>query len=135
MLMELKRKVKTSKSTIGELWIGERFVCFTLEDVVRLAKIQGESAIPEGKYNVLITHSSKFDKELPLLEDVKGFSGIRIHSGNYAKDTEGCVLVGFTKGVDFIGQSRNAFDLVFGMIKSALNKGEKVEIEILSEGV
>lgn len=122
----LKRTVHSDRSTIGELSVDGRIICYTLEDVEREAKIAGKTAIPKGVYDVTVTMSSRFKKLMPLIENVPGFSGVRIHSGNTAEDTEGCILVGLTKGVDFIGNSRIAFDRVFLKIHSA----EKVTLTI-----
>ncbi len=102
MQLQLIRKVFTDQSTIGELFVNGAFECFTLEDKVRPVKIKRETAIPAGTYEVAVTFSNKFQKFLPLLLDVPNFDGIRIHTGNTAKDTLGCILVGQGKGVDSI---------------------------------
>src|SRR3972149_10690167 len=95
MELLLQRKIFTDKSTIGELFVDGVFECFTLEDVVRDdEKIKKVTAIPDGIYTVLVTWSPRFKRQLPLLIDVPGFDGIRIHPGNTADDTEGCLLVG-----------------------------------------
>jgi hypothetical protein len=62
---------------------------------------------------------------MPLLVNVPNFEGVRIHTGNTANDTEGCILVGKSKGYDFIGGSRNAFNELMERIK-----GQKLTIEI-----
>jgi hypothetical protein len=95
-----------------------------------MVKVQNESAIPSGTYHVIIDYSKKFDRLMPLLLSVPGYEGIRIHWGNYAKDTDGCVLVGFVKAKDFIGKSKDAFDSVFHLIQNAINLGDGVDIEI-----
>ena len=134
MNLFLVRKWFTDLSTIGELSIGEDFECFTLEDVVREGpKVPGQTAIPEGTYNVVITPSARFKRDMPLLDNVPNFSGIRIHPGNTDADTEGCILVGQTHGFNRIGQSRLAFDALFGKIEFALAAGEIVTISISHE--
>ena len=115
---------------LGKLFINEQFECFTLEDITRPTKVFGETAIPSGTYPVVITHSNHFGFDLPLLLNVPNYEGIRIHSGNVAKDTEGCILVGASRSIDFIGQSRIAFKKLFEKIRVALDKGEKVTITI-----
>jgi hypothetical protein len=119
MKLHLKRLHKTDKSTIGELSIDGLFECYTLEDIERTVKIKGITAIPKGTYKVGISMSTRFKKELPILFNVPNFSGVRIHSGNVAENTEGCILVGNTRSVDFIGESRKAFNKLFAKMKLA----------------
>ncbi len=130
MNLRLTRKTFTEESTIGELSVNGKFECFTLEDKVRAVKIHGRTAIPAGIYEVVITFSDRFKKQLPLLLNVPNFAGIRIHPGNKAADTEGCILVGTTQGKDFIGNSRVAFKALFDKLQTAMKK-EKVFIEVV----
>jgi hypothetical protein len=106
--------------------------CFTLEDVVRPEKIAGETAIPAGTYEVEITPSKRFKRDLPLVMNVPGFEGIRIHPGNTAEDTEGCILVGTSKMPDSVGGSRKAFEVLFAKIRDALDAEELVTLEIMA---
>ena len=130
MELELIHKVKTSTSTIGELSINGIFECFVLEDKDRglskamtlseltNKKVPGETAIPDGRYEVAITFSERFRKPLPLLMDVPAFAGIRIHPGNTSSDTEGCLLPGRNKGIDAVTSSRIAFNALFEKLKA-----------------
>jgi hypothetical protein len=129
MNLTLTRKTFTNKSTIGELATNGKFECYTLEDVPRNIKIDHRTCIPYGMYQVIITFSERFQKPMPLLLNVQNFEGVRIHSGNTAEDTEGCILVGTTKEVDFIGNSRAAYKVLFRKLQSA-NKAEKMWLEI-----
>jgi hypothetical protein len=132
-ILTLKRQWYTDKSTIGELFIGFDRECFTLEDTVRAVKVQGETAIPAGRYEVIINYSNRFQKYLPMLLDVPGFEGIRIHSGNDPADTHGCILVGKGRPEDqenIITDSRAALkDLMFKL--DARSKTGKIFIEII----
>lgn len=126
MEIRVKRLHKTDKSTIGEMYVNGKFECYTLEDVERTEKIDGKTAIPKGKYKVIINQSNRFKRLLPLLLDVPNYAGVRIHSGNKAEDTEGCILVGETRSADFIGNSRKAFEKLFLKMQGA----ERITITI-----
>lgn len=129
MNLELKRLKLGEDYTIGRLSLDGRFLCYTLEDKVREVigepvsewKIQNQTAIPVGVYPVIITMSARFKVRLPLLMDVPGFSGVRIHTGNSSKDTEGCILVGSTwdGSSGWIGSSKVAFSLLFPILDQA----------------
>ena len=124
MKILLKRLHKTSKSTIGELSIDGKFECYTLEDVERESKIYGKTAIPKGTYEIVMTMSNRFKIVLPLLLNVPNFEGVRIHAGNYAKDTEGCILLGQNRSIDFIGNSKMALVKFAQKLKVGLNNGK-----------
>lgn len=119
MKIEVKRLHKTEHSTIGEMTIDGIWECYTLEDIERPVKIKAETAIPKGTYKVIINQSNRFKKLMPLLLNVPGFEGVRIHAGNTNHDTEGCILVGKTRAKDFIGQSRKTFEKLFEKMKKA----------------
>lgn len=103
MKLTLKRIALKPDYTIGKLYIDGKYFCNTLEDRVRKLpaekKIPGRTAIPAGTYRVSVTYSPKFGRDLPLVENVPYFTGIRIHRGNTAADTSGCILVGENKAV------------------------------------
>lgn len=133
MKLTLSRRWPDKACTIGQLLVDGVPQCFTLEDVVRppgAPKVFGQTAIPAGTYGVIITHSPHFGRDLPLLLNVPGFEGVRIHPGNVAADTEGCILVGMDRLADSIGRSRLAFEPLFGRIAGALAAGALVSIEI-----
>jgi hypothetical protein len=131
MKLQLIRKTFTEKSTIGLLSVDGVFECYTLEDKVRDVKIAGVTAIPYGVYKVILNYSNRFKKILPLLLEVENFEGVRIHSGNTDADTEGCILVGKTRGEDSIGNSKIALNDLVQKITLAIERKEEVEIEIL----
>jgi hypothetical protein len=128
--LKLIRTTFTGKSTIGDLYIDETYHCHTLEDVVRNGeKVYGSTAIPSGRYEVIMTMSARFGKIMPLLLNVPGFEGVRIHKGNTAADTLGCLLVGADKGVDRIGNCTPVYDRLVEKITRALPR-ERVFITI-----
>lgn len=131
--MELKliRETYTEDSTIGKLYVNDVFHCFTLEDKVRDVKIKNVTAIPAGRYKVVVDFSNRFQQLMPLLLNVPNYLGVRIHTGNYSKDTEGCILVGNTKAVNFIGNSKKAYAKLLTTITKAL-KTEQVFITIIN---
>ena len=135
MELTLERMPSTPKSTPGELFVDGIYECFTLEDVSRPVKIPGETCIPEGRYRVVIDMSTRFQKLMPHILNVPGFEGIRIHSGNTAADTSGCILVGWTRGDDYIGSSRNAWISLMAKLQPAFSKGEEIWITIQKEDV
>lgn len=136
MELTLNRIFLGSSATIGELLINDKHLCDTLEDRVRPEgeKVYGKTAIPEGTYEVKLTHSPRFKKILPEILNVPNFSGIRIHTGNSSKDTEGCILVGTWDGEkeDWVGSSRIAFDELMTLLEEATNNKEKVTITVKS---
>jgi hypothetical protein len=95
MNLILIRNVYTDKSTIVDLLVDNEYFCHALEDVVRKPgeKIFGKTAIPTGKYEVVLSMSNRFKKLLPELLNVPGFAGVRIHGGNTSDDTDGCIVV------------------------------------------
>jgi hypothetical protein len=133
MKLKLSRTWPSAGCTIGQLSVDSMPQCYTLEDVVRPAgapKVFGQTAIPAGVYGVVITFSPHFQRDLPLLVNVPGFESVRIHPGNTAADTEGCILVGVDRASDSIGRSRVAFDALFPKIQQALARGDLVSIEV-----
>lgn len=132
MNITLDRDVRTPEFTLGRLSIDGQPECFTAEDCVRDGeKVHGKTAIPPGRYRILITHSPRFKKPLPLLLDVPGFDGVRIHPGNDAGDTEGCILPGRARTADGVAESRVAHAALQERIAAALLLREEVWIEIL----
>lgn len=134
MELLLSRHTFTDNSTIGTIAIveegGLNNLCKILEDPDRelenfpTRKIYGRTAIPRGHYQIVVTRSDRFKRDLPLLVDVPGFEGVRIHAGNAPGDTEGCLLPGLTASRDYVNQSRLAFDVLFSTIQLGLKRGQ-----------
>ena len=127
MKVEVKRTFKGTEYTIGKLYIDGHYLCDTLEDTVRPVgvKISGKTAIPAGTYKVKKTMSPRFKKVLPEILNVPGFTGVRIHAGNTAIDTDGCLLLGLNKKKGqvlesqttmafFMARTHDEFTLVIG---------------------
>lgn len=140
-ILKVERDTYTKNSTIGRLYINEVFFCDTLEDVCKdlnkdgdlldkdETKVYGNTAIPAGTYKFIINMSNRFKKMMPLLLNVPGFEAIRIHFGNDKLSTDGCILVGLSRKVDFIGQSRDAFI----KLMAELDKYKEFEITIIDK--
>jgi hypothetical protein len=75
-------------------------------------------------------YSTRFAKLMPHIIGVPGFNGVRIHSGNTAADTEGCILLGQSRGKAEIHQSKMAFDAFFPKLQAAFDRKELVRITI-----
>ena len=127
MEMKVIRNIYTQDTTIGVLTIDTNpFTCYTLEDRVRLTKVATQTAIPAGRYRVIITMSLRFKKLMPLLLNVPGFDGIRIHKGNTDQDTDGCLLLGSMTDIKdlslSVALSSVAFDSFLPILTEALQK-------------
>ena len=131
MKLVLLRIYSNDSYCIGKLYINDIYFCDTLEDSVHQGtKIQDKTAIPYGLYNVLINYSVRFNCLMPLLENVPGFKGIRIHSGNTSADTSGCILVGKNNIKGKLTASRSFFIIVFQLINKAFRNNEMISIRI-----
>lgn len=100
---------------------------FTLEDAVRDRKIPGETCIPSGVYQLRMTMSPRFGRVMPILLRVPGFEGVRVHAGNWAKDTEGCILLGkglVTAPQRMLQSSRKAVNEFEVLLREELTRGE-----------
>jgi hypothetical protein len=137
MLIKFERIEYTKNSTVSKLSVDNKEIGWGLEDVVRSAKskkIWGQTAIPAGRYQCVITWSPKFKRNMPLLLGVPGYEGVRIHWGNDETATEGCLLVGKSydmKHPDWIAESRAMFNGLYPLIEKALSKHQLVWVEVL----
>lgn len=143
MKLRLKRRYLGEEYTIGSLFINEEYFCDTMEDRVRdynkdgdlldagETKVFGETAIPYGLYKVRLTMSPKFKRLLPLLLHVPHFEGIRIHRGNTAGDSHGCILPGENKQKGKVLHSTKYEMLLVERIFAAEKNGQNVTINIV----
>lgn len=145
MELSINRKWLTNLTSISELLVNGKSLpkqIFILEDTdrglsssmklenIKKIKIAGLTAIPTGRYQVILSFSPKYQKIMPLVANVPGYEGIRIHPGNYSTDTEGCLLPGFTRDKDFVGNSKAAFSVLQKLITDTINQGENIYITI-----
>lgn len=137
MELTVERIYKGKDYTIGELSINGVFFCHTLEDKVRLLnsyedKVYGQTAIPIGRYKVIISYSNHFKKEMPEILNVEFFKGIRIHAGNDKDDTDGCILVGECRNVEqgWIYNSKNTYNKLFDILNTVFKNNEEIYINV-----
>lgn len=149
MELLIERKWKKDAYTIGILTINGERVCETLEDKdrglsqdmsevdIRRKKVFGQTAIPTGRYVVGFSYSPKFGQcsyanggKIPVIYGVKGFDSIRMHAGNTANDSQGCVLLGRNKAVGMVLNSAKTCEQVFDVMFKAYIRGETIYLTI-----
>ena len=142
MEIRVKRIARKDGYTIGKMYVDNAYFCDTLEDTDRglkdsmqvseilAKKRKGVTAIPMGKYDILLTFSPKFKRVLPLLLNVKCYEGVRIHAGNTVENTEGCLLVGENKEKGKVLNSRTTLEKLMSVFFECEKKKEKVTIVI-----
>lgn len=140
LVLVVNRRPSLGGSTVGELLEDDARLCYTLEDEIREVygqpvsawKVHGVTAIPSGRYPLVLQDSPKFGPETLTLLDVPGFSYIRMHAGNTSEDTEGCLLLGLRAGAASLegGTSRPAVALVQGRVREALKAGRLCFVDI-----
>ena len=141
--LKLERKWKKERYTIGNLYVNGVFFSNVLEDTVRglrqdmtpeeiqKIKIHGQTAIPSGRYEIRVTLSARFRRQLPILLNVPGYAGVRIHPGNTDANTEGCLLPGKNDRVGQVSNSRTTMAALQKQIEEAIYQNSKVYIEIV----
>lgn len=139
MKLTLNRIAYRPTYTIGKLFIDGVYFCDTLEDKNRdlnndgdlndvgEEKVMHETRIPKGTYQVIINWSNRFKRLMPLLVNVPGFEGIRIHNGITAAHTSGCILVGKNDIVGKLSHSKEIFNDLYYIL--SITK-EPITIEI-----
>lgn len=143
MEIQVNRIARKDGYTIGRMSLNGVYFCDTLEDTDRglnvtmsvdeilSKKRKGITAIPTGKYDVILTFSPRFKRVLPLLLSVKGYEGVRIHAGNTAEDTEGCLLVGENKAKGQVINSRATLEKLMSVLLECEKRKEKISITIV----
>lgn len=154
MDLKLVRDERAPDSTSGSLYVDGKFDCYTLEDEIRIKKVPGETAIPEGRYRITLRtvggFHAKYAKLFPdihrgmlwirdVVTKTMAFEFILVHMGNTTKDTAGCVLVGTqrvknAKGEWELRNSKLAYRRLYSRVVGALLRGEEVWITVVTEG-
>ena len=135
MELTLTRTSRQAECTTGVLYLGKERMAHTLEprwrDLGKEQKVAGQTAIPEGTYEICLEVSARFKRLMPYLMNVPGFTGILIHCGNTVADTEGCILVGKRCTDNALKMSRSAFNKLFARLKEAWDRGENILIKVV----
>jgi hypothetical protein len=145
MNLKLLRLQENDDATLGVLYNGMNFVCYTLEDEERQVKVKGETRIPAGKYEiklreVLSPMTQKYRDKFPWfsyhleIQDVPDFDYVYLHIGNSDDDSDGCILLGDNAdSKNFkIWNSTNAFERFYKTVSMELQWGNKVNLEIFN---
>ena len=149
MELTLDRFKRRPTRTAGVLDVDARPVCYVVEDTVRdrdtdgdgdidakdvaAFKVQGETAIPAGRYEVTLETSPKYGPDTLTVNGVPGFTSIRMHPGNDEKDTEGCLILGYQLTPNLTiayGTTKPAVADLKEKVKAAIARGEKVWLTV-----
>jgi hypothetical protein len=134
----LQRKIHNKTSTEGNLLVDANWFCHTIEDVVRAKpnewkpslKVYGKTAIPYGRYQVLVTYSNRFKRDLTAVLNVPDFEGIRIHNGVNETSSAGCIIVSYKAAKGKLINERNAMNDLCNKVQAATKAGKKVWLTI-----
>lgn len=126
----------TDKFTKGEMLANGVHLGYVCEDADRFLekggiKVPGETAIPRGKYRVIISFSQRFQRNMPEVLGVPDFSGIRIHGGNTAMDTHGCPLLGLSLTPDGVRDCASVNSFLMKEIGDTLFNGGECWLEVI----
>lgn len=144
MRLAISRQTNNAVQSTGELTRDGQHQCWTLEDPVRRdpnlstpaneGKIYGRTAIPAGEYNTVITYSPKFKKDMILLENVPGYTGIRMHGGHDADDSLGCPLLGYEREASgHLLKTLEASRELLAIVKLARDRGDVVTTTVTND--
>lgn len=117
------RQSQTTDATLGDFYWEDQRLYYTCEPLQRDVKIMGSTAIPLGRYPVVMSFSPHFGKDMPHINNIPNFSDVMIHNGNAPKDTEGCILIGLTRMADGVGNSVAALNDFIPRLNGALLNG------------
>jgi hypothetical protein len=135
MKLVLNRDVIGDTFTLGSLTVDDQRIGFTCEDKDRHLenggeKVYGETAIPRGRYKVIISFSQRFKKPMPEILNVPGFEGIRIHGGNTDADTLGCILLGAQRTSNGVANCAAVNNSLISMLEKAEDIGDEVWLTV-----
>lgn len=146
--LQLLRTAHRGDATIGQLFNRDTntMYCHTLEDATRTTKVESETCIPEGVYQITLRTEggmhAKYQKRYPdthkgmlWLREIPNFKYVHIHIGNTIADTDGCVLVGMqstlTENGATLGRSADAYEQLYALIAGSLLSGAVAALQVL----
>lgn len=141
--LTLIRAYRKADYTIGQLYTGNTLLCNTIEDTdrglnqndstehIKKVKVPGQTAIPTGTYKLTVSQSPKFGRRLIEVLNVPGFSGIRVHRGNTAADSAGCIIPGKNTARGRVTDSTRFEELLTQMVDNAIRSGEECYLTIV----
>lgn len=121
--------------SLGRIYVNNQYLGYTCEDQDRHLedggeKVYGRTAIPRGRYKVVLSYSHRFARILPEVLDVPGFSGVRIHGGNTAADSLGCILVGSVRTANGCAKCSVVVERIIELLQRAEDVGEECWLEV-----
>jgi len=140
MELTVNRTTKTDNSTIGQFLVDGTFQSFCLEPTdrgltsdmplsqIQAIKVADKTCVPTGRYQVTKYFSPKHNALVPCMVGIPGFAYVEIHAGNFPQDTDACLLLGTTTGIDEVLSSQIAIDAFYPKFFAALEAGEEVWI-------
>ena len=136
MRLVLNRDYFADGFTLGKMYMDGVHLGFTAEDTDRRVESGGEkvpkqTAMPRGKFLVTLSHSNRFDKIMPEVHNVPQFTGVRIHGGNTAEDTEGCPLLGKERTGKGVRNCAAVNEKLIRALRDAADRNEKVYLEVV----
>lgn len=130
----LERKFFHEDCTEGNLYVDGKWFAHVIEDKVRakagfwkrILKVYAETAIPYGKYPVMVTWSNRFKRQLTGIFNVPDFEGIRIHNGTSAKSSAGCPIISYKIGTEpkTLLNDKSAMNDLCSMVEQAQKTGK-----------
>lgn len=143
MILTVKRVKKGQNSTLSEIYLDDKLLCYGLEDSVRAIKVKGSTAIPAGSYklglNTYGAMNARYKRNYPAMhrgmieiQHIPDYSYVYIHVGNNFSDTAGCLLVGKSfayDGRDYeLLQSVKAYKKLYQLLVEVIGKGAQIDI-------
>ncbi len=143
MKFTVSGQIFTPNSVVSELSIDGKHECYILEPTWRgndnANHVEFKTAISETAYKIIVDWSPRFNRMMPHIMALSDYqfgpimfnaAGVRLHWGNFPKDSEACLLCGTTEGADFVGHSVDEFTPLFNKIMQQLNTGS-IDLEVI----